>query len=165
MLHVKGKLKLKEYYQLYFWKKRSYFNITVFTAILFSVVSIDTLSIKPSILAGDWVMALFDWIKYFILGVIVMAIILLMDATFHKESFLEDKEYFFSEEKITIRTKNSENYIFWDEITEVKETPKNQLWETKQRKYFLLPKRFFDNDNQLNEFEGFIKKKLKGKWH
>ena len=41
---------------------------------------------------------------------------------FVKKVLLKDKEYIFSDEKITIQTSKSETYILWNKVTKIKET-------------------------------------------
>lgn len=122
MFTIKGKLKRREYYQLYFWENKSNFYVTILLTFLVSVVSFNHISIAQTILGGDWILVRIDWIKLLIFGLVFMFVIMMTDAGIRKKVLLKDKEYIFSDEKITIQTSKSETYILWNKVTKIKET-------------------------------------------
>ncbi|QST00982.1 YcxB family protein [Pontibacillus sp. ALD_SL1] len=76
------------------------------------------------------------------------------DAVAHKEM-----TYTFNEEGVHQKGRRSDNYYEWSDFSSFQETPELFLLYVSKRKAILLPKRFFENQEQQEQFKTIVRER------
>ncbi|WP_345240653.1 YcxB family protein [Pontibacillus salipaludis] len=68
--------------------------------------------------------------------------------------------YTFSEEGVHQKVRRSDNYYEWSDFSSLEETPELFLLYVSKRKAIVLPKRFFKNKEQQEQFKQIVRESI-----
>jgi hypothetical protein len=155
---IEGKVTADDYIKTNFLVlKKNGLLIAGITILIFSVILV-----IPDILAGKPIQ---NYTLFFALGLILFMYLVFIPLTirrnYNKSAKMQDMVYWkFSNEKMIVKTTDTENGYIWNEFKRYHESKNYILFELKvpKRTVRFLPKRFLIQSGIEEEFKKFIKK-------
>ena len=76
---------------------------------------------------------------------------------------IERAKYTFAEQGIETVTDSSSSQNDWSRLSKIRETKKDFILYPQENVFFVIPKRFYKNETQIEEFRNLVREKLGGK--
>lgn len=73
---------------------------------------------------------------------------------------IEKATYTFSEQCIVAVTDSSFSQVNWNRLSKIRETEKDFVFYPQENVFFVIPKRFFQNEKQISNFRKLVNEKL-----